>query len=484
MIQPIYTSVSNAELKPCNNNLIKSEPIPLIKDKYLGEFRTELEKSKVRKNLGIADAASLLWGNIQGTIEEQEDLVKYVEQKWAYSNATVGDVNSVKEALDYALHFISQYESDTEAVQQLKTDIANVQTTISTLETQLTEKIDSNASDIKTISSQIETINSAITNINTAIETIDVDKNILNWVKNNIGKSLSYDTSLEVSVSKDTNNAVTIKDDGLYVEDKSGDIESLQQNQTTLTEAVTKNTSDIASIPTYYQTTLSDDTVSSNGTTVADLKGKAFSEIIDALVFPASVRNLVQPRLYYSFTTQIVEVGSATLTPTLTFVQNDAGAEISRTESVSGEYTTVGTYTHTGSVSYAAGEYLVNSRGETTDKRVEAGTLTAIATVIATYPWYSGTATQLVKQELIPFNQSSGDITISLTGKAVIKLPGANTQLNSFMVDGGLGYLNVDLSSWTTSTESLNGITYKVWTKNDEYSSILPHKINFTLNGI
>jgi hypothetical protein len=49
---------------------MSSDQTPLIKTKYLSEFRTELEKAKVRKNLGIADDASLLWGNIDGVIED------------------------------------------------------------------------------------------------------------------------------------------------------------------------------------------------------------------------------------------------------------------------------------------------------------------------------------------------------------------------------------------------------------------------------
>ena len=49
------------------------------------------------------------------------------------------------------------------------------------------------------------------------------------------------------------------------------------------------------------------------------------------------------------------------------------------------------------------------------------------------------------------------------------------------MVNGGLGYLNVDLNDWETSTEQINGFPYKVWTKKDTYSSALPHQINFTL---
>jgi hypothetical protein len=61
MIQSIYASVSNADVVPCGKKgkPVSSEPIPLLKNKYLGEYRTELEKAKVRKNLGIADKYSL-----------------------------------------------------------------------------------------------------------------------------------------------------------------------------------------------------------------------------------------------------------------------------------------------------------------------------------------------------------------------------------------------------------------------------------------
>jgi hypothetical protein len=66
-------------------------------------------------------------------------------------------------------------------------------------------------------------------------------------------------------------------------------------------------------------------------------------------------------------------------------------------------------------------------------------------------------------------------------GNAVIKLPGIKSKINSFTVDGGLGFTAVNLSGWKETTEELNGITYKVWTKDTAYTSDLPHKINFTL---
>jgi hypothetical protein len=57
---------------------------------------------------------------------------------------------------------------------------------------------------------------------------------------------------------------------------------------------------------------LPDDTTSSviSGTTVESLKNKTFGEILDTLIFPTVVRDLVYPQCYYSGLTSLVEVGS------------------------------------------------------------------------------------------------------------------------------------------------------------------------------
>lgn len=528
MIQSIYTSVSNADIKPCGKkgHLIKSEPIPLLRNNYLGEYRTELERAKVRKNLGIADEHSLLWGNIDGTIEAQKDLVQYVEQKWAYTSDVAENINTVKDALDYALFFISQYEANTEEIEEIKVDISSIRTSITALKEVLEEEIESNRADINNLSEKITQINEAIEDINESIKNIDVDKNIQNWITNSLRNSktieIKNDDTLEVILSQQEDNAIhliqqeippveeegepsTVVLPGIYVKDLEPtltevkeEVKEVQKAQKDTDSKVDSNTENITNIQTSletiatYQTELPNDTASTiiPGTTVEKLKGKQFNEIIDTLLFPTVVRDLVYPQLYYSFSYQIVEVGSTLLTPTLTFIKNDAGDETNREETItyngspieSETYNSIGIYVHSGTVDYAAGEYLLNNKGEVTDKRVEAGSISTTAQVTATYPWYSGNTNSLIKQSLVPFGQSSGTITFSLSGKAIIKLPGSNTQLNSFTVDGGLGYLNVDLSGWNTSTEQINGFPYKVWTKKDTYSSALPHQINFTLS--
>ena len=207
------------------------------------------------------------------------------------------------------------------------------------------------------------------------------------------------------------------------------------------------------------------------------------------MLFPAYVRNLVPPTLVYSELPRLVEIGSSLLHPELTFTQNDAGSQTSTVETISfndssydsASYIRIGVYKYEATVNYEAGEYLVNNKGEITDSRIEAGSISTSVSTTATYPWYSGTITQTYKQNLIAFNVDSGIQEISLSGRAVIKLPGANSQLLSFKVNGGLGFLNVDLNGWTQTTEQINGTTYKVWSKNDEYSVVLPHQLQFKL---
>lgn len=487
MIQPIYTSVSNANTVSCGKKgiLIPSQPIPLLRNNFLGEYRTELERAKVRKNLGITDENSVIWGNIDGTLEEQKDLINYIEQKYSYSTELNPEITTVREALDYAFEFITNFKSESDAIESLTNQLKIVINNVSKLET----TVQNNTEFITNINSEIESINSQIEEINLAIQNIDVDKNIQAWIEKHLKNSKLINLNegtLDVSISETENNAVKI-DNGLFIEDVNPKILELKTTQESIIATVEKLGN--------YDTELSEDTVSNviEGTTVGKLKGKTFNEIIDTLLFPAVVRDLVPPQAYYSISNQLVEVNSTLLNNVLTFVQNDAGTEINREESITYNsnlfseeiYSKLGEYKYTGTINYNAGDYLVNNRGEITDQRIEAGSITVYATITSTYPWYAGNESGLIKQQLVPFNQDSGIIEFSLSGKAVIKLPGANTQLETFMVDGGLGFLNIDLTGWETSIEQLNGVTYKVWTKKDSYSAILPHRIKFILrNGI
>lgn len=493
MIQSTYTSVTNADIIPCGKKgtVIHSEPIPLLKDKYLSEFRTELERAKVRKNLGIADEHSLIWGSIEGTLENQTDLVNYVESKWEYSTDLNEDITNIQEALDYVIEFVTNYVENNEAIEDLKKQVQQLQE-------QLTEQ----SSNIENINENISTINQEIEKINEAIVNINVDKNIQEWIQSKLEQSRTIrleGESLEVKISNKEDNSVQVMTDsfpGIYVKNLEPEVNQLVESTSSLDSSMTEVKKTLEIIDT-YQTEL-DDSIQSDqdvggipqGTTVGFLKGKTISEIMDILIFPTTVRDLIYPQLSYSNIPSIIEVGTANLNPTLTFTKNDAGEEIRREETILlndspiesiTTYDQIGKYTYKGTVQYSEGEYLVNNKGEVTDQRVEAGSISTETSVNSTYPWYAGNTQSTTKQQLVPFNKESGVITFSLQGQAIIKLPGQNTTISSFKVDGGLGYLNVDLTGWTESIEYISGFPYKVWTKKESYSGILSHQINFTL---
>lgn len=513
MIQPTYISE-----RKCGNKWypMDDQPVPLLRTNYLSEFRTEIEKAQARKNLGIPDEMQMKWGGMSGYVEEQRDLVEYMEMKWRYTTELSEDITTVEQALDYIMELITTYTNQNDEVEKIKEsltviyqDIENTNTLLKETEEALQNNIDTNSKDIDSLEESIKVINSAIDKLNNDLININVDTNILTWIQNHLSDTINLkDEKLIVVISDQENNAVENRN-GIYVKDNSDliennmeAIENLQSFQSNIQETVDKQQEtldaikDSIDIAIGYDTEL-DDSVSAPitvggvkaGTTVGDLKGKSLIDVVDIILFPTTVRDLVYPKLSYTPSYQLIEVGSTFSRPVLTFTKNDAGAESSRVETVTlnnveieaTAYDQLGTYKYTAKVSYEAGEYLKDSKGQPTDKRVEAGTLTAISTYVTTYPWYAGNTVSVSKQQLVTFGSASGDKTITMGGQAVIKLPGSGSKINSFTVDGGLGYTAVNLAGWTESTEELNGVVYKVWTKNDLYQSDLSHKINFTL---
>lgn len=463
-IQTIYTQVDNAKLELCKKGKpIPPLQIPLLKTNYLGEYRTKVEKDKVLKNLGILGVTG------DYTYPSQDEVDSYK------------DIKTVQQALDYCIRLIQSYEASDKNIKQLLDDVKIIQSSI----TQLQTSVEQNTEDIVTINNSIEQINKSILEFDKKLQELNVDDKITNRINQHLENSKTIeliDNTLEVKVSQEENNAIQIKDDGIYTTDNSEQIQSNTDAIETLKDSDKYITKTSGSSP-YTVGGIKE------GTTAESLNGKTVSDILDLMLFPTYVRDLVYPTLSYSYLPSLVEIGSSILKPELIFTQNDAGSQTKVEESIelngspytSQSYVSIGTYIYKAIVEYEAGEYLVNNKGETTNSRVEAGSISAITSTTATYPWYAGNVNQLYKQTLIAFNTNSGTQEVSLSGKAVIKLPGANSQLLSFKVNGGLGFLDVDLDGWTQTTEQINGITYKVWSKNDEYSSILPHQIQFKL---
>ena len=500
MIQSIYAAVSNGNNVHCGKRIPKyqAQPIPLMKSNYLGEFRTQLEKAKARKNLGIGDEFLLTWGNITGHIEDNKDLTTFIENQWKYEYVSPyiqQEIKNVKQALDYALYYVSTYEANDEAVHNLSQKFDTLTSHVDEVQEQLQNNINLNSSSISDIQNNIQSINNLISDINEDLKTINVDQNIYNWVRQNLEQSstiyfkeITNDEEatfqiIEVKISQEEKNALIIKEDGIYVEDFSQDINDIKEHQTQIDDSL---------IDLKYNTKLPNSTTSTThkGITVEQLKNKSMSKILDEVLFPAEVRDLVMPTISYSDIEELVEINTPVYFPNIEYLAGDAGETINQTnvlifhgiEYTEDYYSNVGTYVFTGTIQYSDGEYLKNNREEVTDIRVTSGEVSTTKNVKVTYPWFAGNVEDGVqKQVLIPINEVSGYIDISLSKHAVIKIPGAKSTLNSFRVDSGLGYLDVDISGWEQTQEYINGVPYKVWTKKDEYVAILLHKINFTI---
>lgn len=463
-IQTIYTQVDNAKLEPCKKGKpVPPLKIPLLRNNYLGEYRTQVEKDKVLKNLGILGAT----GKYTYPSDTQLDSYK--------------DIKTVQQALDYCIRLIQSYEASDKNIKQLLEDVQTIQQNI----TQLQTSIQQNTEDIESINNSITQINNSILEFDKKLQELNVDDKITNRINQHLANSKTIelkDNTLEVKVSSEETNAVVVKEDGIYVNDNTEQI----QSNTTAIESLKDQDKYLTGTQGSSPYTVGG---IKEGTTAESLNGKTISDILDLMLFPAYVRDLIPPTLSYSVLPGLVEVGSSLLHPELTFTQNDAGTKTNTTESIlfndspydSASYIGIGIYKYKATVTYEAGQYLINNKGETTESRIEAGSLSTSVSTTATYPWYAGTSTQVYKQKLVAFNTDSGTQEVSLSGRATIKLPGANSQLLSFKVNGGLGFLNVDLNGWTQTTEQINGITYKVWSKNDEYSSVLPHQLQFKL---
>jgi hypothetical protein len=100
MLNHTYTSVKNANLVDCGKKQhISSQPFPLLKYNFLGEFRTELEKKKVLANLGIASELSLEWEYIKGDIARSEALTKELDLRTKYTSKLDGFTKNVTDGI-------------------------------------------------------------------------------------------------------------------------------------------------------------------------------------------------------------------------------------------------------------------------------------------------------------------------------------------------------------------------------------------------
>lgn len=211
MLNHTYTSVKNANLVDCGKKQhIPSQPTPLLKENFLGEFRTELDKKKVLAALGIASDLSLEWGNIKGDVGDNLALIQELDARTKYTSSLDNIQKTIGEGIAYLETIIG---NDKTKDDEQDDKIANFIENLSSLETIV--------SDLSEVLST--TTDSTIPDLSTRIDAID--------------KSINNITTL-VTVSEKTYNALQLITEegveGLYVPDLDPRVSSIEQNVSTV----------------------------------------------------------------------------------------------------------------------------------------------------------------------------------------------------------------------------------------------------------
>ena len=230
------------------------------------------------------------------------------------------------------------------------------------------------------------------------------------------------------------------------------------------------------------------------GSTLADLAGKSYSEIIDAMLVN-EVWN--DPGYKHSISlgnvTSLVKVGTSVVIPTITAVWNNniqsnsvKAITYDLVKTILGSSETVynksGNSTFVLTYSYPEGYYdIISNLGNTKRITVPSKTNVTISkTVTATYPWFINTT----EQALVAIGDSK-TIEVELTGSPSIKVPFANSTV-TIQADLGFGWMDVD---WDVSIDNTNlggavdeTVPYKVYSKSDSYSNSVKHKITINLS--
>ena len=171
MLNHTYTSVKNANLVDCGRKQhIPSQPTPLLKENFLGEFRTELDKKKVLAALGIATELSLEWGNIGGEVGDSDKLMAELDARTKYTSALDGMSKTIGEGIKYLESIVgSEEEGEAEQdrrISEVEEELKTLQDEITKVQTYLTDTVDVN---IEELQKGLESINTSIENITSLI---------------------------------------------------------------------------------------------------------------------------------------------------------------------------------------------------------------------------------------------------------------------------------------------------------------------------
>ena len=220
MLNHTYTSVKNANLVDCGKKQhIPSTPSTLLRDNYLGEYRTELDKKKVLANLGIATDLSLEWEYIKGDIGRSEALMGELDSRTKYVSTIDGFTKTLIEGILYLESVVGgEQEGEEEQnnrITELETASQELVTELGNLKTYISDTVEV---DIETLETNLNTVTDKVNNITELIKVSTKEGN-----------------ALVLLTADDVEEGVT---PGLYVPDLSTEVSDATTNIKALQESV------------------------------------------------------------------------------------------------------------------------------------------------------------------------------------------------------------------------------------------------------
>ena len=181
MLNHTYTSVKNANLVDCGKKQhITSQPTTLLKDNFLGEFRTKLDKKKVLSNLGIATDLSLEWEYIKGDISRSISLMQELDARTKYVSEIDGYQKSIIEGIKHLETFIGGEEEgekeQNSRLDQLESSKQELVDNLSELKDYLENTIEVNLNDL---TDKLGVITTQVNNITELIQVSNKQGNAL-----------------------------------------------------------------------------------------------------------------------------------------------------------------------------------------------------------------------------------------------------------------------------------------------------------------
>ena len=148
----------------------------LLTENYLSEFRSEIDKARVRQNLGIPDNYNLYWGNIKGNIRNQLDLISLLDKDLGLSqiNANIHNLQAYvlnHEAYIKALGDVTEISNLVTDIRQNATDISNL--TLKVNQLMNGSNTEGGSATISRLESKVSEVDSKVTALESRVATLE-----------------------------------------------------------------------------------------------------------------------------------------------------------------------------------------------------------------------------------------------------------------------------------------------------------------------